>query len=151
MVHTINYRVLYVLFFISHDRRELIHFNVTSNPTAAWVWQQLIEATPWGRQPKYLIHDRDAVYGRDLGARLSRLGITSVRTPFRAPRANAIAERLVRSIRRECLDHVIVINEHHLRAVLVEFAEYYNLDRPHRAPWAAKPIASTLDSRWAGH
>ncbi len=70
VVHTINYRVLYVLFFISHDRRELIHFNVTPNPTAAWVWQQLIEATPWGRQPKYLIHDRDAVYGRTFGARL---------------------------------------------------------------------------------
>ena len=80
-----------MLFFIRHDRRELIHFNVTSSPTAAWVWQQLIEATPWGRQPKYLIHDRDAVYGRDFGARLSRLGITSVRTPFRAPRAKDYA------------------------------------------------------------
>ena len=91
MVHTINYRVLYVLFFISHDRRELIHFNVTSNPTAAWVWQQLIEATPWGRQPGYLIHDRDAVYGRTFGARLAKLDIASVRTPVRAPRANAIA------------------------------------------------------------
>jgi hypothetical protein len=98
VVHTINYRVLYVLFFISHDRRELIHFNVTSNPTAAWVWQQLIEATPWGRQPKYLIHDRDAVYGRTFGARLAKLGIASVRIPVRAPRANAIAERVVRSI-----------------------------------------------------
>lgn len=64
VVNTMNYRVLYVLFFIRHDRRELIHFNVTSSPTAAWVWQQIIEATPWGRQPKHLIHDRDAVYGK---------------------------------------------------------------------------------------
>ena len=71
VVHTINYRAFYVLFFIRHDRRELIHFNVTSSPTAAWVWQQLIGATPWGRQPKYLIHDRDAVYGRTFGARLA--------------------------------------------------------------------------------
>jgi hypothetical protein len=71
VVHTINYRVLYVLFFIRHDLRELIHFNVTSSPTAAWVWRQLIGATPWGRQPKYLIHDRDAVYGRTFGARLA--------------------------------------------------------------------------------
>jgi transposase InsO family protein len=111
VVQTINYRVVYVLFFITHNRRELVHFKVTSNPNAAWIWQQLIEATPWGRRPDYLIHDRDAVYGRDFGARLSKLGITSVRTPFQAPRANAIAERLIRSIRQECLDHVIVINE----------------------------------------
>lgn len=102
VVQTVGYRVVYVFFFISHDRRELVHLNVTSNPTVAWIWQQLVEATPWGHRPDYLIHDRDAVYGRDFGARLSRLGITSVRTPFRAPRANAIAERLVRSIRREC-------------------------------------------------
>ena len=133
VVHTVGYRIVYVLFFITHERRELVHFKVTSSPTAAWVWQQVVEATPWGRRPDYLIHDRDAVYGRNFGARLSKLGITSVRTPFRAPRANAIAERLVRSIRRECLDHVIVINERHLRSVLVEYAQYYNLDRPHRS------------------
>jgi hypothetical protein len=77
VVQTINYRVVYVLFFITHDRRELLHFNVTSNPTAAWIWQQVVEATPWGRRPDYLIHDRDAVYGRDFGARLSKLGITT--------------------------------------------------------------------------
>ena len=140
VVQTVGYRVVYVFFFISHDRRELVHFNVTSNPTVAWIWQQLVEATPWGHRPDYLIHDRDAVYGRDFGARLSRLGITSVRTPFRAPRANAIAERLVRSIRRECLDHVILINERHLRAVLVEYVEYYNLDRPHRSLGLQSPL-----------
>jgi hypothetical protein len=77
VVHTINYRVPYVLFFIQHDRRELIHFNVTSSPTAAWVWQQLMEATLWGRQPRYLIYDRDAVYGRTFGARLANLGIAT--------------------------------------------------------------------------
>jgi putative transposase len=144
VVHTINYRVLYVLFLISHDRRELIHFNVTSSPTAAWVWQQQIEATPWGRQPKYLIHDRDAVYGRNFGARLAKLGIAGVRTPVRAPRANAIAERVVKSIRVECLDHMIVINERHLHALLAEFVDYYNVDRPHRSlglqsPWPRSP------------
>jgi putative transposase len=140
VVHTINYRVLYVLFFIRHDRRELIHFNVTSSPTAAWVWQQLIGATPWGRQPKYLIHDRDAVYGRTFGARLAELGIASVRTPVRAPRANAIGERVVRSIRTECLDHTIVINERHLRALLAEYVNYYNLDRPHRSLGLQSPL-----------
>jgi putative transposase len=140
VVHTINYRVLYVLFFIRHDRRELIHFNVTSSPTAAWVWQQLIEATPWGRQPRYLIHDRDAVYGRKFGARLANLGVASVLTPVRAPRANAIAERLVRTLRSEALDHIIVLNEHHLRAALAEFAIYYNTDRPHRSLHLESPL-----------
>jgi transposase InsO family protein len=140
VVHTIRFRVLYILFFISHDRRELIHFNVTSSPTAAWVWQPLIEATPWGRQPHYLIHDRDAVYGRKFGARLSKLGIASVRTPVRAPRANAIGERVVRSIRAECLDHTIVINERHLHALLAEYVNYYNVDRPHRSLGLQSPL-----------
>jgi transposase InsO family protein len=128
-------RVLYVLFFIRHDRRELIQFSVTSSPTAAWIWQQLIEATPWGRQPKYLIHDRDAVYGRTFGARLANLGIASVVTPVRAPRANAIAERLVRTLRSEALDHIIVLN-----AVLAEFVRYYNRDRPHRSLGLESPL-----------
>jgi putative transposase len=133
VVHTINYGLLYVLFFIRHDRRELIHFNVTSSPSAAWVWQQLIEATPWRQQPQHLIHDRDAVYGSSFDPRLAKLGIVGVRTPVRAPRANAIAERVVRSIRRECLDHFIVINERHLHMLLAEYVNYYNADRPHRS------------------
>jgi transposase InsO family protein len=132
VVHTINYRILYVFFFISHERRELIHFNVTANPTAAWIWQQLLEATPWGRRPAYLIHDRDGVYGRHFDLPAGRVGIAGVRTPAQAPRANSIAERLVGTIRRECLDHVIVLNERHLRTVLTEFANYYNYHRPHR-------------------
>ncbi len=105
VVQTVRYRVLYyVLFSISRERRELVHFHVTSSPTAAWVWRQLLEATPWGRQPRYLIHDRDAVYGADFGTRAEHLGIVSVRTPPRAPNANSIAERVVRTIRTECLD-----------------------------------------------
>ena len=139
-MHTIDYRVLYVLFFIRHDRREMIHFNVTSSPTAAWVWQQLIEATPWGRQPKYLIHDRDAVYGRTFGARPPNLA-----SPASEPRSgrlgqNAIAERLVRTLRSEALDHIIVLNERHLRAVLGEFVTYYNRDRPHRSLGLQSPL-----------
>jgi transposase InsO family protein len=109
---------LYVLFFIRHGRRDLVHFNVTASPTAAWIWQQLLEATPWGRHPSHLIHDRDAVYGRDVNARLAKVGIVGVRTPVRAPRANAVAERVVRTFRTECLDHIIVMNERHLHAVL---------------------------------
>jgi transposase InsO family protein len=140
VVHTIGFRTLYVLFFIRHDRRELIPFNVTSSPTAAWVWQQLVESTAWGRQPKHLIHDRDAVYGGNFGARLASLGIASVRTPVRAPRANAIAERLVRALRSEALNHIIVFNERHLHAVLGEFVTYYNRDRPHRSLGLQSPL-----------
>ncbi len=140
VVQTVGFRVLYVLFVIQHDRRELIHFNVTASPTAAWVWRQLIEATPWGRHPRYLIHDRDAVYGRDIDARLTKLGIAGIRTPARAPRANSIAERVVRSIRTEVLDHVIIINERHLYAVLTEYFNYYNIDRPHRSLSLQSPV-----------
>ena len=106
---------------------------MTAHPTAAWVWRQLIEATPWNRKPDYLIHDRDRVWGADLDRRTSWLGIKSLRTPIQAPRANAIAERCVRNVRRECLDHVTPISERHLRAVLSEFVDYYNRDRTHRS------------------
>ena len=109
-----------------------MHVNVTANPTAAWVWQQLIEATPWGHQPRHLLHDRDAVYGRDFRQRAKRIGIDSIATPVRAPQANAIAERVIGTLRRECLDHLIVLDEQHLSSVLGEFVAYYNRERPHR-------------------
>ena len=142
VVQTVGFRTLYVLFFITHVRRELVHFNVTANPQAAWIWQQFLNATPWGRQPSYLIHDRDAAYGKGFGSTLARLGVREIRTPVRAPRANSIAERLVRTFRQECLEDVIVVNERHLHALLTEFVEYYNQERPHRAlamesPWPA--------------
>ena len=95
VIQTVGYRVLYVILFISHRRRELVHFNVTPSPTVAWVWRQLIEATAWTRLPSHLIHDRDAVYGRDFEIRTRALGIIGVQTPRRAPNANAIAERIV--------------------------------------------------------
>jgi transposase InsO family protein len=131
-VQTLTFKTLYVLVFITHGRRELMHVAVTAHPAAAWVWRQLIEATPWGRQPRYLVRDRDAVYGGDFVGRARGLGIETVLTPVRAPRANAIAERLVRTLRNECLDHFIVLSEAHLRAVLSDFAAYYNAERPHR-------------------
>ena len=133
VVQTVSFRTIYVFFFITHERREVVHLNVTSSPTAAWVWQQFLNATPWGRLPRYLIHDRDATYGREFGPRLDRLGVTDIRTPIRAPNANAIAERLIRTLRRECLDHVIIVNERHLLEVVHEFTDYYNRHRPHRS------------------
>jgi transposase InsO family protein len=129
-----------VLVFVDHARRELVRLNVTASPTAAWVWRQLVEATPWGRTPRYLLRDRDRVYGRDFVGRARGLGIATVLTPVRAPQANAVAERLVGTLRRECVDHIVVVNEAHLRAVLTEFAGFCNAERPHRTLALETPI-----------
>ncbi len=105
---------------ITHDRRTLTYWNVTRHPTAAWVWQQIHEATPWGQHPRYLIRDRNAKFGGDFISRAQGIGIETILTPFRSPQANAIAERVVGTLRRECLDYVIVLNERHLRRLLHE-------------------------------
>jgi len=105
----LTFRTLYVLVFVAHGRRELVHVNVTASPTAAWIWRQLVAATPWGRQPRYLVRDRDAADGRDFVQRARGLGIETLLTPIRAPRANAVAERLVGTLRRECLDTQSII------------------------------------------
>jgi len=131
-VQTLTFKTLYVLVFIAHGRRELVHVNVTANPTAAWIWRQLIEATPWGHKPRHLLRDRDAVYGRNFRAGADRIGIDAISTPVASPRANAVAERVIGTLRRECLDHVIVLNEQYLSAVLTEFVRYYTTERPHR-------------------
>lgn len=143
VVQTLRFQTLYVIFFISHGRRQLMHLEVTAHPTAAWVWRQLIEATPWDRQPTYLIHDRDRVYGADFAAKAAAIGIKSIRTPIQAPNANSVGERVVRTFRRECLDHLIILSERHLRSVLAEFVAYYNQDRPHRALDLETPVPSS--------
>ena len=110
-----------------------MHWNVTGHPTQAWVWRQVIAATSWGVRPRFLIRDRDRAYGGDFVPRARRIGIETVLTPVRAPQANAIAERVIRTIRQERLDHVIVINERHLRRLLGEFVPYDTRSRPHRS------------------
>jgi transposase InsO family protein len=129
-VPTLTFKTVYVLVFIAHGRRELAHMNVTANPSAAWVWRQLIEATPLGNKPRHLLRDHDAVYGRDFRRRAKRIGIDAIATPIGSPRANAIVERVIGTLRRECLDHIVVLNEQHLRSVLAEFVAYYNRERP---------------------
>ena len=131
-VQTVTLQTLYAIVFIGHDRRRIVHVNVTRHPTAEWVWRQLLEATPWGLQPRHLIRDRDRCYGSDFVARASRIGIHTILTPVRAPNANAVAERVIGTLRRECLDHMIVVNERHLARVLREYVEHYNTTRPHR-------------------
>lgn len=143
-VPTVRLHTLYVFFFVTHGRRRLVHLNVTAHPTAQWVWRQLIAATPWGEQPRYLIRDRDRCYGGGFIPHAARLGIETLLTPVRAPKANAIAERLVGTLRRECLDHLIVINERHLQLVLQEYAAHYNRGRPHRSLDLVPPTGPRL-------
>jgi transposase InsO family protein len=139
VVQTLTFKTLYVLVFIAHGRRELMHLAVTAHPTAAWVWRQLVEATPWGRRPRHLLRDRDAVYGGAFRERAEALGIETVLTPVRAPRANAVAERVIGTLRRECLDHVIPLDERHLSTIPAEYVQYYNHDRPQRTLRMATP------------
>ena len=145
-VHTLWFQTLYVFFFIAHDRRTVMHLNITAHLNAEWVWRQMINATPWGTRPRYLIRDRDRCYGRDLIARTRGIGIKTVLTPIATPQANAIAERLVGTMRRECLDHIIVVNERHLRHVLRDFVCHYNEARPHQALDLEVPVADARAS-----
>ncbi len=107
----------------------------------------MIEATPWNRHPRFLIRDRDRSYGGDFIGRAAGLGIRTMLTPVHAPKANAIAERVVRTFRQECLDHVIVLNERHLRGLLREFVPYYNADRPHRSLNLTPPAGARCQIR----
>ena len=151
-VQTLTFRTLYVFVVIDHDRRRIRHWNVTEHPNAPWIWQQMIEATAWGQQPGFLIRDRDRSYGGDFIARARRLGIETILTPVHAPNANAIAERVIGTLRRECLDHVIAVNEQHLRRVPGQYVQHYNAMRPHRSlalasPEGRKPVQRTPSQR----
>jgi transposase InsO family protein len=116
---------------LAHHRRRLIHFNVTENPTAAWTGQQIVEAFPEDTIPPYLIRDRDRIYGDDSRSRVGGLGIQEVMIAPQSPWQNPFAERLVGSIRRECLDHVIVLGQRHLRKILQSYFDYYLQSRTH--------------------
>ena len=111
-----------------------MHVRTTCHPTSEWTGRQIVEACGWERAPpRFLIHDRDSRYGMAFDLRLKALGIRSIRTPFRSPQANAIAERWVKSVRTECLDHYLILNGRHLRRVLTEYVTYFNRWRPHRS------------------
>jgi transposase InsO family protein len=141
-VQTILFRTFYVFFVIHHDSRQVLHVHVTPHPTAEWTAQQIVECCGWDYEPpRFLVHDRDNCYGSSFDRRVRRLGIAQARTPFRSPRANAIAERWVRSVRTECLDHVFIFNERHLAKVLAEYVGYFNHWRPHRSIGQCAPCA----------
>ena len=130
---TVTFRLLWGFIVRRHERREIVHFAVTTNPTAAWTARQLTEAFPWDEAPRYLLRDCDRIYGEELTARLRTMGIEEVVTAPQSPWQNPYAERIIGSIRRECLDRVIVLGEGHLRRTLRSYVNYYHQDRPHQS------------------
>jgi transposase InsO family protein len=133
VVRTIGFKLLYGLAIIHLARRRLVWTNVTANPTSEWIARQITEAFPWDQAPSYLIRDRDSSYGVVVRKRIRAMGIRDRPTAPRSPWQNGYIERLIGSIRRECLDHVLVMGEAHLRRILSAYADYYNRVRTHLA------------------
>ena len=131
-VPTLTCGILYCFFVIGHDRRRILHFNVTRNPNALWVTLQLRETWEYGQEPQqYLIFDRDAKFGAEVVSTVKAIGPQPIRTAFRSPWQNGIADRWIGSVRRDLLDHVIILNQQHLRRLLKEYVRYYDEDRTH--------------------
>jgi transposase InsO family protein len=141
VVPTIGFDLLYAFIIVRLDRRNLVWINVTTNPTAEWVARQITEAFPWDGAPGYMIRDRDRIYGTVVTRRLRAMGIRDKPTAPASPWQNGFAERLIGSIRRECLDHIIVLGEAHLRRVLKSYARYYNGVRTHRSLNKDAPVS----------
>ena len=132
-VPTVTFRVLYLLVNLRHERRRVIHCNVTEHPTSQWSGQQIVEAFPWDEAPRYLLRDRDSVYGTEFRRRVRSLAMEEILTAPRSPWQNPYVERLIGSIRRECLNHVIVYNDSHLKRLLRSYFAYYHTARTHLA------------------
>lgn len=150
-VPTIRLHVLYVLVILQHDRRRIVHFNVTPHPTAAWTAQQIVEAFPEGNAPRYLIRDRDGIYGNEFRRKLEAMDIHEILTTPHSPWQNAYAERVIGSIRRECLNHVIVMGERHLRWMLRRYFDYYHHSRTHLSLEKDAPQSRTAQSAHDGN
>jgi putative transposase len=149
-VPTASFRVLFVFVVLAHHRRRVVHFNVTEHPTAAWTAQQILEAFPEDTAPRYLIRDRDQIYGECFRHHLRDLGTSEVLTAAQSPWQNPFAERLVGSIRRECLDHVIVLGEKHLRRILKGYFDYYLGSRTHLSLAKDAPTTRVVQGPEAG-
>jgi len=131
IVPTATFRVLFVFITLAHERRRIVHFNITAHPTAQWTAQQIVEAFPWDTAPRYLLRDRDAIYSVAFQHRMKNIGIEEVKIAPRSPWQNPYCERLIGSLRRDVLDHVIVLNDRHLRRVLTAYISYYHRFRTH--------------------
>ena len=141
VVPTIGFDLIYAFVVVRLDRRDLVWINVTRNPTAEWVARQITEAFPWNEAPRYMIRDRDRIYGTIVTRRLRAMGIRDKPTAAASPWQNGFAERLIGSIRRECLDHMVVLGETHLRRILRSYARYYNDIRTRRSLDKDAPVS----------
>jgi len=158
-VPTATFRVLFVLVILSHDRRRILHFNATEHPTAAWTARQLFEAFGLDDAPSFLLRDRDAIYGDLFRRQVASLNINEVVTAPRSPWQNPYVERVIGSIRRECLDHTIILGERHLRRIIRDYVNYYNnvrthlsllKDAPDRRPVQAPKLGRIVSRRYCG-
>jgi len=130
-VPTVTFRVLYVFLMLRHERRRVVHYNVTAYPTSCWTAQQAVEAFPYDSVPRFLLRDRDSIYSPMFSRPVEHLGIEEVKSAYRSPWQNPFVERLIGSIRRECPDHLIVLSEQHLQQILTEYFAYYHESRTH--------------------
>ncbi len=146
-VPTATFQALFVLVILSHRRRQIFHFNVTHSPTTKWTAQQVIEAFPWDTAPKYLLRDRDGIYGKIFRQRLENMGIKEVIMAPQSPWQNPFVERLLGSIRRDSLDRMIVLNESHLSRILSSYFNYYHYDRTHYGLGKDTPFECPAQSR----
>jgi transposase InsO family protein len=146
VVPTIRFQVLYVFLVLAHDRRRILHFGVTAHPTAEWTAQQLREAFPWDSAPRYLLRDRDRIFGHGFREQVKAMGIKEVLSAPRSPWQRAYVERVIGSIRRECLDHVIVLSEASLRRTLTAYFVYYHKWRTHLSLTKDAPESRPIQS-----
>ena len=144
-VPTATFRILFTFVVLRHDRRHVVHFNVTAHPTAEWTAQQIVEAFPFDDAPRFLIRDRDSIYGNAFQQRVKNMGIEEVLIAPRSTWQNPYAERLIGSIRRECLDHVIVLDERHLHRILRSYLDYYTRSRTHLSLDRNAPIERDVE------
>jgi len=144
-VPTVTFRVLYVFVVLRHDRRQVVHFNVTDHPYAQWAAQQIIQAFPHEEAPRFLLRDRDGTYGEYFTKRITDMGTDEVPIAPHAPWQNPYCERMIGSIRRDCLDHVIVLNERHLYRILADYFHYYHEARPHLSLERNSPVPRRVE------
>ena len=151
VVVTARFQLLYALVVLDHERRKVIHFDVTRNPTQGWLARQITEAFPWDTAPRFLLRDRDASYGQTFRDRVQAMAIEEVVTAPRSPWQNAYVERIIGSIRRECLDHVIVFDERHLRRVLSAYFQYHHRQQDASLAGQGLPRASAHTATLCRH
>jgi transposase InsO family protein len=150
LVPTVTFGIVYVFFVLSLERRRVLHFNLTRHPTAAWTTQQVVEACAFDLPGRFLIRDNDKVYGAYFKGRVDGLGLEQVRTAFRSPWQNGYAERWIGSLRRDCLGHVIAVNERQLRRVIRSYVDYYHEDRTHLGLEKDAPEGRSVEPRETG-